>query len=524
MATGAELGYQTNASATAMAQEIFGSDVEIRSASYTGDRNSSAIYSNGDALAPGATPGDSGVILSTGRVRDYTRSNGDPNRASNTSTNTRGENNNPDFNAAAGTSTYDAAYLDVTFVPTGDTMTMQFVFASEEYPEFQNSIYQDFVGVWVNGAQVDISVGNGDIDPGNVSNGSNQNLYQDNTGDAFNTEMDGLTITMTLTMNVNAGQENTIRIGIADVSDSSYDSSLLIAANSLQTDLVAIDDSANLFPTGQTTIDVTANDIDSSGGMLTITHLNGQAVNAGDTVTLSTGQVLQLNADGTITVFGDGDIEDINFTYTIDNGSQSDVGFVAVSSVPCFAAGTRILTEAGEAPVETLRAGDAIMTRDSGVQPLRWIGQRRVAAVGDFAPICIRAGTFGDHRQLLVSPQHRVLVRDGLAELLFGEAEVLVAAKDLVNGHSVTRREGGEVTYVHLMFDAHQVVYSDGLPTESFLPGPQTSSLFERQALDEICALFPELDPQTGAGYGPAARRTLRSYEAQLLATAQHAA
>jgi hypothetical protein len=113
-----------------------------------------------------------------------------------------------------------------------------------------------------------------------------------------------------------------------------------------------------------------------------------------------------------------------------------------------------------------------------------------------------------------------VLVRGAMAELLFGEAEVLVAARDLINDCSVRRHPCAEVCYVHLMFDRHQIVYSQDLPSESFLPGPKIKDLFERQVLEEICALFPDLDPETGEGYGAAARPTLSSREARLLAQA----
>ena len=174
-------------------------------------------------------------------------------------------------------------------------------------------------------------------------------------------------------------------------------------------------------------------------------------------------------------------------------------------------------TPAGEVPVESLCPGDLVMTKDEGAQPLRWIGQRRVEAQGEFAPICIAANTFGDHRQLLISPLHRVLIRDSLAEMLFGESEVLVAARDLVNDHSVRRIEGGTVDYVHILFDRHQVVFSEGLETESFLPGPQIAHSFEADMIGEIVALFPDLDPLTGHGYSPSARRTLRSFEARVL-------
>ncbi|WP_425044813.1 Hint domain-containing protein [Primorskyibacter sp. S87] len=524
MVAAQELTYNTGASALLMAQTIFGAGANILGAVYVGDNRSSAVYSNGDSIAPGATPGDTGIILSTGRATHYTNSSGQANQDTNTSSNTRGPNNQSDFNQAAGARTYDASYLEVRFVPDSNVMTMQFIFSSEEYPEYTSSQFQDFVGVWVNGSLVDLEVGDGDADPGNLNSGVNENLYLDNSTSAYNTEMDGLTVTMTLTMNVVAGAENTIKIGIADVSDSSYDSNLLIAADSVQTDLVARADSTTIYPNGSSTIDVTANDHNDGGGTLTITHINGVAVTAGSTVTLNSGQTVQLNADGTITVVGNGDIEDFNFTYTVESGGLSDTAFVEVSAIPCFVAGTGILTPLGEVPVEKLRPGDLVMTQDDGARPLRWIGKRSVRAEGDFAPIRIRAGTFGAHRELTVSPQHRVLLRDGLAELLFGEGEVLVAAKDLVNDHSITRVPGGEVTYVHLMFDRHQVIYSEGLATESFLPGPQTSHLFEQPVLEEICALFPELDPATGEGYGGAARRTLRQFEAQLLMSGHKAA
>jgi len=515
-----------------MANTIFGDGVQVIGASYTGDIDSAGIYTNGDSVAPGVTPSDTGVILSTGNAESFTNSagSGDANQNTNTSTNTSGPNNNADFNAATGALTRDAAFLDVDFIPDGDVMTMQFVFASEEYPEFQNSIYQDFVGVWVNGTLVPMEVGNGDTDPGNINTANNINMFVDNSDSDFNTEMDGFTLTLTLTMPVNAGQVNSIRIGIADVSDNSYDSNLLIAGDSVQTSLVAVADDINVFPQGETSLNVLDNDIAPDGATLTITQINGQPVSydpvtgIGTTITLPTGQDVTVGPNGQLTVAGDGDEEDFNFTYTVSDGTNTDTGFVNATSVPCFVAGTLIDTATGPRAVETLKPGDLVQTQDDGLQPLRWIGTRTVPAAGRFAPIHIRAGTFGAHGDVMVSPLHRVLVRDSLAELLFGEAEVLVAAKDLVNDLSVRPCPGGEVTYVHLMFDRHQVVFTEGLATESFLPGPQTTKALEHETVAEIRAIFPELDPETGAGYGTAARRTLRHYEADLLRKARTAA
>lgn len=500
-----------------LAESIFGDGVTVTGATYFGDIDSAGIYRGGDSTSPGVVPGDTGVILSTGNAEDFTNSSGQANQRANTTSDTTGTNNFAPYNAAAGGRTFDGATLDVDFIPVADTLTIQFVFASEEYPEFTNSDFQDFFGVFANGTLIRHDVGEGETQPFNISDTNNVNLFVDNTNDDFNTEMDGFTITLTLTIPVIPNQVNSIRIAIADVGDSQFDSNVLIAGNSVQTELVALSDNVNVFPQGSTRLNVLDNDINNGAGTLTITHINGNPVVAGSTVTLPTGQQITLNADGTFTVLGDGDEEDFNFTYTITNGDNTDVGFVNATSVPCFVAGTLIATPQGERRVETLQPGDLVMTKDEGAQPLRWTGSRRVEAVGEFAPIHIRANTLGQHRDLLVSPLHRVLIMDTLAELLFGEAEVLVAARDLVNDRSIRRRVGGEVTYVHLLFDRHQVVFSEGLETESFLPGPQTAASFEAEMVAEIYSFFPELDPDTGAGYPVAARRTLKRYEAELL-------
>lgn len=500
-----------------MANSIFGNGVTVNSATYYGDSDSAGTYSNADSVMPGVAPSNSGIILSTGNAQDITNSWGSSNKSSSTSSNTDGIDNFSQFNTAAGTNTYDAAVLDVDFTPESSLMTMQFVFSSEEYPEFQNSIYQDFFGVWINGQEVQLAVGNGDMDPGNINTTNNINMFVDNAKDDYNTEMDGFTITMTLTMNVIPNQTNSMRIAIADVSDNQFDSNLMIAANSVQTDLVAVSDLTNVAPDGSRTIDVLGNDVSANSSVLTITHINGQSANVGSQITLPTGQSVTLNSNGTLTVTGDGDEENFNFTYTVSDGVETDVGMVNASSIPCFVAGTLIATPDGERAAEMLLPGDLVLTQDDGPQPLRWVGSRTVPATGKFAPIHIRAGTFGPHRDLLVSPLHRVLIRDSLAEILFGEAEVLVAARDLVNDRSVTRKEGGQVEYVHLMFDRHQVVFSEGLETESYLPGPQTTDTFDPEVLAEITAIFPEIDPATGGGYSPAARRTLKRFEADIL-------
>lgn len=497
-----------------MANTIMGDGVTVVGASYSGDKASSGVWTNGNTTSAGVLPGNTGVILSTGKVVDFTNSYGQSNQHTNTSTNTSGANNRADFNAAAGASTYDSAVLDIDFIPTYDTITIRFVFASDEYPEYVNSIYNDFVGVWINGQYVE-PVTSISIDGVNAVD--NTNLYISNTNDQFNTEMDGFTVTMSITIPVIAGVVNTLRIGIADVGDSSYDSSILIAADSVQSLVVAVDDIIDIDMNGERTFNPLGNDINHTVGIIRITHINGVAVLPGQSVTLPSGQIVTLNFDGTFTVHTNEVVSALNFTYTITNGlGLTDVGFITLNTVPCFVAGTMIRTPEGERRVEDLAPGDLVWTVDDGPQEVRWVGRRQVPAEGSHAPVEIAPGTFGNHGRLRVSPLHRLLMRDPLAEIMFGAAEVLVAARDLVNGRTVRQVPGGIADYVHILFDRHQIVISNGVETESFLPGPQTADAYEAAVVEEICSIFPEFDPVTGRGYSPAARPSLKSYEARL--------
>ncbi|RMA43445.1 Hint domain-containing protein [Rhodophyticola porphyridii] len=523
MATADELTINTSASAMQMARAIFGDGISIVDANYDGDSRSSGIWSGGDSIAPGLTPSDSGVILSTGRVTDITRDGGgDPNTRTNTSTNTYGDSNRTDFNAVAGRSTFDASVMEVDFIPNTDVMSMQFTFASEEYPEYTGSVFNDVVAVWVNGQLVTSPIFEV-TQINSVNQSENETLFVDNTGDAYNTEADGFTVTLRLILPVNAGVQNTIKFGIADVQDSSYDSALLIAADSIQGDFIAGDDTKTLYEGFTGTVDVLANDGDGVGLMI-VTHINGQEVSVGDTVTLSSGHEITLQADGNLAVTPPSDLvglvdpDVVNFSYTAENADGiSDTAFVTVTTIPCFVRGTRILTPSGEVPVERLRVGDLVQTRDHGPQAIRWIGNRQVEATGKLAPVVIKAGTFGAHGTLRLSPQHRVMISHYMAELLFGEDEVLVTAKDLVNHRSVCFETGGDVEYYHLLFDTHQIVWSDGLLTESFFPGPHTLGGFEEETRAEVLALFPELSQNSDFGYGPSARPALKSYEARAL-------
>ncbi|MCP5088224.1 MAG: hypothetical protein GY952_15640 [Rhodobacteraceae bacterium] len=195
------------------------------------------------------------------------------------------------------------------------------------------------------------------------------------------------------------------------------------------------------------------------------------------------------------------------------------VNFSEIENIICFARGTRILTGQGERTIEKLHPGDQIVTYDNGLQQIRWIGSRRVPATGNLAPIVIRKGVLGNKNDLVVSPQHRMVLCGPQAELLFGEPEILIPAKHLLNWDGVYCAEGGEVEYFHMLFDSHEVVWAEGALSESFHPGEEAMDAISEDAREEILMLFPELE-QTAASYGGSARPSLRAYEADVLCKA----
>lgn len=521
MVDAAKLPVKTGVSANDMAQEMFGESIRIVSATYTGDPLSAGVFSEGDTVAGAVTPSDTGVILSTGKANNITNSRGEANQTASKTSDTKGVDGDADLNAIAGTRTYDAAIFEAEFVPDGSVLTMQITFSSEEYLEYVGSGFNDAVGVWVNGEKAVLTVGNGDISVNNINPGSNRDLYIDNAKDEANTEMDGYTVTLTLKAPVTPGQTNTIKIGIADAGDARYDSNLLIAGDSIQTEVVAVDDSFTVDQNGSATVDLVGNDTNSAGGALTITKINGIPVVAGSHVTLPSGLEIEVNADGTITVISDpsDNPDEASFSYEVTNqNGVSDVGFVKGEVVPCFVAGTRIDTARGPVPVESVRVGDLVLTLDDGFQPVIWHGARQVPSSGSFAAVKIPAGAFGDHGALAVSPQHRLHLSGWRAELYCGEDEVLVKAAHLVRAGRLTQDHSGQpVSYHHLLFARHQIIRSEGLWSESYHPGPATLADHDAETRAELLALFPELDHDPAQGYGPIARPEATAKAAALL-------
>ncbi|MGX0975067.1 Ca2+-binding RTX toxin-like protein [Roseovarius sp. MBR-51] len=202
-------------------------------------------------------------------------------------------------------------------------------------------------------------------------------------------------------------------------------------------------------------------------------------------------------------------------SFTLTDGTV--VNFSEIENIICFTPGIRLLTPNGERNVEALRAGDLVITRDHGPQPVRWTGRRTVPGIDRFAPVRVAAHVLdGARAPLLVSPQHRFLFTGYKAELLFGCDEVLIAATHLVDGQAVTQVAQAAVTYIHIMFDQHEVIYAEGAATESFHAGAVGLSAVSDQAREEMFAVFPELRSNPNA-YGDTARPCLKRHEARLL-------
>jgi hypothetical protein len=183
---------------------------------------------------------------------------------------------------------------------------------------------------------------------------------------------------------------------------------------------------------------------------------------------------------------------------------------------PCFTPGAMITTQRGEVPIQHLQAGDRVVTRDNGIQPVRWVGKTQMflqdfQAEPHLLPVLVRQGSLGKgmpERDMMVSPNHRILVANERTSLRFADREVLVAAKHLsVPGVHTVQSSG--TTYIHFLCDRHEVVLVDGIWTESFQPEDHSLKTIGNAQRLEIYEIFPELKTEAGRAAYTSARKTV---------------
>jgi hypothetical protein len=213
----------------------------------------------------------------------------------------------------------------------------------------------------------------------------------------------------------------------------------------------------------------------------------------------------------------------------MDEFGQGAVSLAGVIITPppfCFCAGTSIATPSGPRDVERLRAGDLVLTADGCARQVIWVGPTRVSAEAlrqhsHLRPIVICAGSFGfdaPTADLYVSPQHRMVVRHSLCELLFAEEEVLVAAKFLVGTLAEVADVVGDVEYVHVLLQEHEILLGNGLPSESFQPAQRMIDVMGDSSRTTLEAVIATLDQDLL--HRKDSLRSLRQHEAMVLMNA----
>jgi len=181
---------------------------------------------------------------------------------------------------------------------------------------------------------------------------------------------------------------------------------------------------------------------------------------------------------------------------------QDNGGFVIDDlTVICFTRGTWIDTPTGVRRIEDLSVGDFVTTVDHGPQPIRWIGSRQISGTAlkrlpNLRPIRIAAGTLGDSlpkQDLLVSPQHRIMLSSKIVQQMFDTHEILVPAKKLLGLRGVTQDLVPTVEYFHILLDQHEIVIANGTPTETLLTGSVAIRSLDAEARREVMLIFPEI-------------------------------
>jgi hypothetical protein len=217
---------------------------------------------------------------------------------------------------------------------------------------------------------------------------------------------------------------------------------------------------------------------------ITVTGPNNQLQINGQTVATAdpSGNILRISYNSDATTAAVDDViehlgyenasdtppDSVTLDYIFDDGSVSAASSVeAFVGIACYCAGTLILADHGEFPVETLQIGDRVITMSDVMRPIKWIGKRSyggrfIMGRKDILPVCFKTGSLGDgvpKRDLRVSPHHAMYLQG-----------LLIEARDLVNGLTVTQAEQvDEVEYFHIELESHDVIVAEGALSETFV-------------------------------------------------------
>jgi len=198
--------------------------------------------------------------------------------------------------------------------------------------------------------------------------------------------------------------------------------------------------------------------------------------------------------------------------------------YTALPDYVCFAAGSMVETPGGPRAIETLVAGDLVLTDSGCAKPVRWVGRRHLGADElaenpHLRPVLIAPCAFGPgvpSRAVRVSPQHRVALGSGAAGIALQSDAVLVPAKCLTGRSGIeVDRSVSEVDYFHILFDAHELVNVAGLWSETLFLGDTTIAGLSDDAHSEISQLFPQFEGQFSA-FGSTCLPVVTTREAQV--------
>ena len=443
----------------------------------------------------------------------------------------QGNGGNDTIDAGAGNDTVDGGTGDDTIdAGVGDDTVdggtgNDFINAGAGNDSVDGGTGNDTINAGAGNDSVDGGTGNDTINAGAdndtiVASTDNDTIDGGDGADTY-TVLDSSTIadvTETVTVVVDNDGDGTVFKAIDCTTDTVTSIETFIADEALaENDIITINDTdiddATFDPTGTLFARSEISNLDNNS-VGTFTLQSGTVINFGpgttntglpgvaDGILLST--ILNNNAPG---VSGTGTIQ---ITSGDESGTVGRISFENFETINfgllCFASGTMIKTIDGERAIETLTVGDRVLTMDGNYQEIRWIDSLGLDSIDlqmnpRLKPIIIRADALGagfPEQDLIVSPQHRIFVRSTIAERMFDTREVLIPANKLLtlDGIDILEHNPDGVEYWHMLFDDHQIVWSNGTPSESLFTGPEALKAVSPEGRLEIQTLFPKIcDP-----------------------------